>query len=926
MSDINNNFAVPFITYDFSLAKFVISPESKEILSKYSKIGVISLVGKYRTGKSFLLNRLIKNGRFEVGPSIKPCTKGIWLWSNPLMISNSFSKEEFPAFLVDTEGLGAYDEEINHDTKIFLIAILISSLLVYNSFGTIDEQALNNLSLIVNLSKNLRLRKNEKQFEINEIAKYFPSLLWVLRDFALKLEDNEGNVITAKQYLENALMEQRANEEKNYVRKLIKNYFVERDCFPIVRPVENEGDLQRLQVLEEEKLRPEFLEQSEILRNKIFMKVRPKSFNGKNLSGTNLFFLVESVIECINEGNVPIIENSWNYVINSELLKNIKENVEFYREKLHKFKEENFIKNDYFLELEKFNVNLIEEIIKNFVEKNSFDETKDFVCKLKSSLNDEFVKFNEQNKFLIQEKFSNEIDKKLNELFENEEKLKENYLFFFNDLLKIKDEIDLKIPNFSSKSEIFFEKIISCIKKYIDEILIKQINENSNKIKILTNENELIKIKFKNVNDEYQKDKIDFKKTIDKFNEIIIENKLQIKSFQEKIKNFDLEKKNLKNSNEISLNNLNKEFESKIEKFKINIEKLKNEIKSKEEEILLNNLNFEKISSLDKQKINFLQNELEQIKQRFNEKNKDFSEIKNQNLNLKNQIENSKIEIQNLKNFFNNNNNENNDNNNNNKNLLFNVFNNTNEIKEMIKNLNDFCFKNKDFICNNNNNNNNKFFGSKNNSFFINENDVSNFTISDSYLNKENINILNNENENKNNLNSNNLKQSKSNKNLSKQEKNFINISIIGNKIKKDETGKPFLEYLIEVKTAKKNYKISKKFLQFSLLNKTLKNLFKNLINLPDSGSLFLNINEMNGNSFHENKINQLDFYVKELCKIDIVVNSAPFKNFFELENEHKNCNENILVENKKVVIEKKQRKSSLPIKKKNFTPPVKKF
>ncbi len=84
--------------------------------------------------------------------------------------------------------------------------------------------------------------------------------------------------------------------------------------------------------------------------------------------------------------------------------------------------------------------------------------------------------------------------------------------------------------------------------------------------------------------------------------------------------------------------------------------------------------------------------------------------------------------------------------------------------------------------------------------------------------------------------------------------------------------------------------------------------MFKNLINLPETGSLFLNVNEMNENSFHDNKINQLNFYVNELCKIDAVVNSEPFKNFFELENEHKNINENVLVENKKIIIEKQQK------------------
>ena len=75
--------------------------------------------------------------------------------------------------------------------------------------------ALNNLSLILNLSKSLKIRNNSNSLNRNdnndeeEMAKYFPSLLWILRDFSLKLEDNEGNIITAKQYLENALMNQK---------------------------------------------------------------------------------------------------------------------------------------------------------------------------------------------------------------------------------------------------------------------------------------------------------------------------------------------------------------------------------------------------------------------------------------------------------------------------------------------------------------------------------------------------------------------------------------------------------------------------------------------------------------------------------------------------------------------------------------------
>ena len=109
--------------------------------------------------------------------------------------------------LIDSEGIGAFDEEENHDTKIFLLALLLSSYFIYNSVGTIDENALNTLSLIVDLSKELQVKSDvTEETDPDEIAKYFPSFLWVVRDFSLRLIDSFGNPISSKQYLENALI------------------------------------------------------------------------------------------------------------------------------------------------------------------------------------------------------------------------------------------------------------------------------------------------------------------------------------------------------------------------------------------------------------------------------------------------------------------------------------------------------------------------------------------------------------------------------------------------------------------------------------------------------------------------------------------------------------------------------------------------
>jgi hypothetical protein len=64
-----------------------VSPEAIDLLKNVKeKIGIIAVAGKYRTGKSFLLNRIILNktdmNGFGVGPTINPCTKVSINYSN----------------------------------------------------------------------------------------------------------------------------------------------------------------------------------------------------------------------------------------------------------------------------------------------------------------------------------------------------------------------------------------------------------------------------------------------------------------------------------------------------------------------------------------------------------------------------------------------------------------------------------------------------------------------------------------------------------------------------------------------------------------------------------------------------------------------------------------------------------------------------
>ena len=94
---------------------------------------------------------------FKVGPTINPCTKGLWLWNRVVK-----TEKGVDCLVIDAEGFGGLDEDVNHDNRIFLFALLLSSYFIYNSQGSIDETALNSLHLIINLAQKLKSQNSQQ--------------------------------------------------------------------------------------------------------------------------------------------------------------------------------------------------------------------------------------------------------------------------------------------------------------------------------------------------------------------------------------------------------------------------------------------------------------------------------------------------------------------------------------------------------------------------------------------------------------------------------------------------------------------------------------------------------------------------------------------------------------------------------------------
>jgi hypothetical protein len=302
---------------------------------------------------------------FEVSATVDACTRGIWFYSEPITIKKD--EEIIDIYIMDSEGLGGVDKHQNYDVQIFTLALLLSSFFIFNSYGVIDENSLNSLSLVTQIAN--RIQHMEEEEDAVHLMNHFPTFLWVLRDFTLELKDEDGNEISPDQYLEYVLEETYAEhpraEEHNAVRSTLKRFFPERYCYTLIRPSDDERDLQSLKS-DTDLLKPEFVRQIEELKNFILNQIQVKSIGDIMLSGGDYIQVVVKYIEAINEGAIPKIEDSWAAVIENQLSSGYERAIRSYEEDMKKFEAESMPCNEE--ELEKAHKGIMQASIEIFLE------------------------------------------------------------------------------------------------------------------------------------------------------------------------------------------------------------------------------------------------------------------------------------------------------------------------------------------------------------------------------------------------------------------------------------------------------------------------------------------------------------------------------------------------------------------------------
>lgn len=190
------------------------------------------------------------------------------------------------------------------------VAVYMSSIMVYNTFGEMSDQSISEFSWYlsqVEEMKELNLQENGY-----DMVRDFPSLLWVLRDFSKDL-----GLDTTDDYMEKFIKvseDQMANKNEQQIsfdksKRRISNLFQKRSCFTLPSPVQDASRLKDLAKLDDDDLASGFIQDMRRFLQHVSLNVAPKTVDGRMMTSSIFVKYVRQIIETLNSGEIPILNN-----------------------------------------------------------------------------------------------------------------------------------------------------------------------------------------------------------------------------------------------------------------------------------------------------------------------------------------------------------------------------------------------------------------------------------------------------------------------------------------------------------------------------------------------------------------------------------------------------------------------------------------
>eukprot|EP00633_Aureoumbra_lagunensis_P006323 CAMPEP_0197310068 /NCGR_PEP_ID=MMETSP0891-20130614/8694_1 /TAXON_ID=44058 ORGANISM="Aureoumbra lagunensis, Strain CCMP1510" /NCGR_SAMPLE_ID=MMETSP0891 /ASSEMBLY_ACC=CAM_ASM_000534 /LENGTH=554 /DNA_ID=CAMNT_0042795539 /DNA_START=14 /DNA_END=1678 /DNA_ORIENTATION=+ len=336
--DASDNYAFRLLekNFDLVLAK----------VPKDAKVAVVSVVGAFRTGKSFLLTLMLRYLRYKtqfedggksshdwlryLGDKIyegnvnsgmeeneqsfqwrggrQRMTTGISIWSEPFMLA-----PDLAVLILDTQGLFDNETTMGLTSCIFGLSTLMSSYQIYNVANRIQEDNLQQLALFTEYGRMavdaqmLQAKEDEEITKSNtdetdeQIKAPFQRLEFLVRDWTEFDESmsDEQMVDAMEEYLNEVLAERTANDLA-FTREQIRTCFSDISCWLLPHPgfqvtkLSYDGTIDMIE--------PLFLRGVSGLMHRVFSDLEPKIINGHFLGAKELGNFVKAYVGMFADG------------------------------------------------------------------------------------------------------------------------------------------------------------------------------------------------------------------------------------------------------------------------------------------------------------------------------------------------------------------------------------------------------------------------------------------------------------------------------------------------------------------------------------------------------------------------------------------------------------------------------------------------
>ncbi|CAE7689644.1 dnaK [Symbiodinium microadriaticum] len=286
-------------------------PEGLARLAQHpSSISIVSVVGPFHSGKSFLLNALLGDTQvFSVGRKTSPETMGIWMCRTEWK-----ARDGSEVWLMDSEGFFGPGVAESYDAKIFTIATLLGGHLVYNTVKIIDQQAVNLLEMLARRAQLFRTRTSTEPANLDTpeflSVRSFPPLTWVVEDFVQEFPEahayaSDPATAWLRSYLSYA--NDTSGEEVHILSKLYSDVKVK----TLFLPATSKPELQDLSKLQWSQLTSEFKKELGELKTHILGSLHARSFEGEPMTGRTLERSLRFIVQGLQRGMFHELPSLW---------------------------------------------------------------------------------------------------------------------------------------------------------------------------------------------------------------------------------------------------------------------------------------------------------------------------------------------------------------------------------------------------------------------------------------------------------------------------------------------------------------------------------------------------------------------------------------------------------------------------------------